>query len=171
MTSSGNSGEFPRVLPQERHAVFLELARARQRSHAAVHECGMVQFKDVFLGKNLATIRVRRPRNAACVRRQAQRSRERRLHGRHHTFFEMLGNFSSATISNGKRSIRLEFRHRHPRHPERRLWVTVFKDDDEAARIWTEEIGIDPTRCTRWAKNQFRSMGETGPAGHARDLL
>jgi alanyl-tRNA synthetase len=56
--------------------------------------------------------------------------------------------------------------------PKDRLWVTVYKEDDEAARIWTEEIGIDPTRCTRMGeKSNFWSMGETGPCGPCSEIF
>ena len=92
---------------------------------------------------------------------------------RHHTFFEMLGNFSFG-----------DYFKREAIHfawnfitgtlgiPKDRLWVTVFKEDDEAARIWTEEIGIDPTRCTRMGeKSNFWSMGETGPCGPCTEIF
>ncbi len=56
--------------------------------------------------------------------------------------------------------------------PKDRLWVTVFQEDDEAVRIWTEEIGIDPTRCTRMGeKSNFWSMGETGPCGPCTEIF
>jgi alanyl-tRNA synthetase len=56
--------------------------------------------------------------------------------------------------------------------PKDRLWVTVFKEDDEAARIWTEEIGIQPARCTRMGeKSNFWSMGETGPCGPCTEIF
>jgi alanyl-tRNA synthetase len=56
--------------------------------------------------------------------------------------------------------------------PKDRLWVTVFKEDDEAARIWTEEMGIDPTRCTRMdEQSNFWSMGETGPCGPCTEIF
>jgi alanyl-tRNA synthetase len=56
--------------------------------------------------------------------------------------------------------------------PKDRLWVTVYQEDDEAERIWTEEIGIDPTRCTRMGeKSNFWSMGETGPCGPCTEIF
>jgi alanyl-tRNA synthetase len=92
---------------------------------------------------------------------------------RHHTFFEMLGNFSFG-----------DYFKREAIHfawnfitgtlgiPKDRLWVTVFRDDDEAERIWTEEIGIDPTRCTRMGeKSNFWQMGETGPCGPCTEIF
>jgi alanyl-tRNA synthetase len=92
---------------------------------------------------------------------------------RHHTFFEMLGNFSFG-----------DYFKREAIHfawnfitgalgiPKDRLWVTVFEEDDEAERIWTEEIGIDPTRCTRLGeKSNFWSMGETGPCGPCSEIF
>jgi alanyl-tRNA synthetase len=92
---------------------------------------------------------------------------------RHHTFFEMLGNFSFG-----------DYFKREAIHfawnfvtgtlgiPKDRLWVTVYEQDDEAQRIWTEEIGIDPTRCTRMGeKSNFWSMGETGPCGPCSEIF
>jgi alanyl-tRNA synthetase len=56
--------------------------------------------------------------------------------------------------------------------PKDRLWVTVYREDDEAARIWSEEIGIDPTRCTRMGEqSNFWSMGETGPCGPCTEIF
>ncbi len=56
--------------------------------------------------------------------------------------------------------------------PRDRLWVTVYKEDDEAERIWIEEIGVDPTRCTRMGeKSNFWSMGETGPCGPCTEIF
>jgi alanyl-tRNA synthetase len=92
---------------------------------------------------------------------------------RHHTFFEMLGNFSFG-----------DYFKREAIHfawnfvtgtlgiPKDRLWVTVYTEDDEAARIWTEEIGIGPSRCTRLGeKSNFWSMGETGPCGPCTEIF
>jgi alanyl-tRNA synthetase len=135
---------------------------------------GMVQFKDVFLGKE-----VREYSRAAtaqrCVRAGGKHNDLENVGytARHHTFFEMLGNFSFG-----------DYFKREAIHfawnfvtgtlgiPKDRLWVTVFKEDDEAARIWTEEIGIDPTRCTRMGeKSNFWSMGETGPCGPCTEIF
>jgi alanyl-tRNA synthetase len=135
---------------------------------------GMVQFKDVFLGKE-----VREYSRAAtaqrCVRAGGKHNDLENVGytARHHTFFEMLGNFSFG-----------DYFKREAIHfawnfvtgtlgiPKDRLWVTVFKEDDEAARIWTEEIGIQPARCTRMGeKSNFWSMGETGPCGPCTEIF
>src|SRR5208337_3489554 len=135
---------------------------------------GMVQFKDVFTGKES------RPYTRATSAQKSLRAGGKHndlenvgYTARHHTFFEMLGNFSFG-----------DYFKREAIHfawnfvtgtlgiPKERLWVTVYKEDDEAARIWTEEIGIDPTRCTRMCeKSNFWSMGETGPCGPCTEIF
>ena len=129
---------------------------------------GMVQFKDVFLGKDVREYS-RAASSQRCVRAGGKHNDLENVGytARHHTFFEMLGNFSFG-----------DYFKREAIHfawnfitgtlgiPKDRLWVTVFREDDEAERVWTEEIGIDPTRCTRMGeKSNFWSMGETGPCG------
>jgi alanyl-tRNA synthetase len=92
---------------------------------------------------------------------------------RHHTFFEMLGNFSFGDYFK-KEAIHFawNFVTGTLGIPKDRLWVTVYKEDDEAARIWTEEMGIDPTRCTRLGEqSNFWSMGETGPCGPCTEIF
>lgn len=135
---------------------------------------GMVQFKDVFVGKD-----VREYSRAAtaqrCVRAGGKHNDLENVGytARHHTFFEMLGNFSFG-----------DYFKREAIHyawnfvtgtlgiPRDRLWVTVFTEDDEAERIWVEEIGIDPTRCTRMGEaSNFWSMGETGPCGPCTEIF
>ena len=135
---------------------------------------GMVQFKDVFLGKDLRDYS-RASTSQRCVRAGGKHNDLENVGytSRHHTFFEMLGNFSFG-----------DYFKREAIHfawnfvtgtlgvPKDRLWVTVYKEDDEAARIWTEEIGIDPTRCTRLGeKSNFWSMGETGPCGPCTEIF
>jgi alanyl-tRNA synthetase len=135
---------------------------------------GMVQFKDVFLGKE-ARDYSRAASSQRCVRAGGKHNDLENVGytARHHTFFEMLGNFSFG-----------DYFKREAIHfawnfvtgtlgiPKDRLWVTVYKEDDEAARIWTEEIGIDPTRCTRMGeKSNFWSMGETGPCGPCTEIF
>src|ERR1039458_8361157 len=135
---------------------------------------GMVQFKDVFLGKETRDY-VRATTSQRCVRAGGKHNDLENVGytGRHHTFFEMLGNFSFG-----------DYFKREAIHfawnfitgtlgiPKDRLWVTVYQEDDEAERIWTEEIGIDPTRCTRMGeKSNFWSMGETGPCGPCTEVF
>src|SRR6266851_5149981 len=135
---------------------------------------GMNQFKDVFLGNE--TRDYVRAATAQKVVRAAGKHNDLENVGftkRHHTFFEMLGNFSFG-----------DYFKREAIHfawnfitgtlgiPKDRLWVTVFQEDDEAQRIWTEEIGIDPTRCTRLdEESNFWSMGETGPCGPCSEIF
>jgi len=135
---------------------------------------GMVQFKDVFLGKE-ARDYSRAATSQRCVRAGGKHNDLENVGytARHHTFFEMLGNFSFG-----------DYFKREAIHfawnfvtgtlgiPKDRLWVTVFRDDDEAERIWTEEIGIDPTRCTRLGEqSNFWQMGETGPCGPCSEIF
>ncbi len=135
---------------------------------------GMVQFKDVFLGKDRRDY-VRAATAQRCVRAGGKHNDLENVGytARHHTFFEMLGNFSFG-----------DYFKREAIHfawnfitgtlgiPKDRLWVTVFTEDDEAERLWTEEIGIDPTRCTRMGeKSNFWAMGDTGPCGPCSEIF
>ena len=135
---------------------------------------GMVQFKDLFLGKEVRDYS--RAATAQRVVRAGGKHNDLENVGytaRHHTFFEMLGNFSFG-----------DYFKREAIHfawnfitgtlgiPKDRLWVTVFTEDDEAERIWVEEIGIDPTRCTRMGEaSNFWSMGDTGPCGPCSEIF
>ena len=135
---------------------------------------GMVQFKDVFLGKD-ARGYSRAASAQRCVRAGGKHNDLENVGytARHHTFFEMLGNFSFG-----------DYFKREAIHfawnfitgtlgiPKERLWTTVYKEDDEAQRIWTEEIRVDPTRCTRMGeKSNFWSMGDTGPCGPCSEIF
>ncbi len=92
---------------------------------------------------------------------------------RHHTFFEMLGNFSFGDYFKHEAiHYAWEFLTRELALPPERLWVTVFEEDDEAARIWLDDIGVDPARFSRiGAKDNFWSMGETGPCGPCSEIF
>ena len=135
---------------------------------------GMVQFKDLFLGKEVRNYS-RAATSQRCVRAGGKHNDLENVGytARHHTFFEMLGNFSFG-----------DYFKREAIHfawnfvtgtlgiPKDRLWVTVFTEDDEAERIWTEEIHVDPTRCTRMGENSnFWAMGETGPCGPCSEIF
>src|SRR5450631_2048112 len=135
---------------------------------------GMVQFKDVFLGKE-ARDYSRAATAQRCVRAGGKHNDLENVGytARHHTFFEMLGNFSFGDYFK-REAIHFAWNYITGTLgiPKDRLWVTVFKEDDEAARIWTEEIGIDPTRCTRLGEaSNFWSMVETGPCGPCSEIF
>ena len=112
---------------------------------------GMVQFKDVFLGKEQRDYR-RATTSQRCVRAGGKHNDLENVGytARHHTVFEMLGNFSFGDYFKSE-AIRFAWEFVTERlglDPER-LWVTVYKDDEEAARIWAEEIRIRPERIGR----------------------
>ena len=135
---------------------------------------GMVQFKDVFLGTD------KRPYKRAttaqrCVRAGGKHNDLENVGytARHHTFFEMLGNFSFGDYFK-REAIQFcwELITEKLGLPAERLWVTVFEEDDEAADIWLEEIGADPKRFSRCGmKDNFWSMGDTGPCGPCSEVF
>jgi len=143
---------------------------------------GMVQFKDVFLGRE------QRPYSRAatsqrCVRAGGKHNDLENVGytARHHTFFEMLGNFSFGDYFKREAiGFAWEFLTGVLALPAERLWVTVYQDDDEAADIWLREIGVDPARFTRigdkpggkqYESDNFWSMGDTGPCGPCSEIF
>jgi alanyl-tRNA synthetase len=135
---------------------------------------GMVQFKDVFLGQERRDY-VRAASSQRCVRAGGKHNDLENVGytARHHTFFEMLGNFSFGDYFK-REAIRFawEFVTQRLQIDPARLWVTVFRDDDEAARIWLDEIGIDATRFARLGeRSNFWAMGETGPCGPCSEIF
>jgi alanyl-tRNA synthetase len=135
---------------------------------------GMVQFKDLFLGKEVRDYS-RAATAQRCVRAGGKHNDLENVGytARHHTFFEMLGNFSFGDYFK-REAIHFawNFITGTLEIPKDRLWVTVYTDDDEAERIWVEEIGIDPTRCTRMGeKSNFWAMGDTGPCGPCSEIF
>jgi alanyl-tRNA synthetase len=135
---------------------------------------GMVQFKDVFLGKETRAI----PRAASsqrCVRAGGKHNDLENVGytARHHTFFEMLGNFSFGDYFK-RDAIRFawDFVTGTLGLPPERLWCTVFEDDDEAASIWLDEIGVSKARFARLgASDNFWAMGDTGPCGPCSEIF
>ena len=135
---------------------------------------GMVQFKDVFLGTEKRAY-TRAASSQRCVRAGGKHNDLENVGytARHHTFFEMLGNFSFGDYFK-REAIQYswEFLTRQLQIPAERLWVTVFEDDAEAADIWLTEIGIDPQRFGRLGeKDNFWSMGDTGPCGPCSEIF
>jgi len=135
---------------------------------------GMVQFKDVFLGKEQRDY-VRAASSQRCVRAGGKHNDLENVGytARHHTFFEMLGNFSFGDYFKREAiGYAWEFLTEVMQIPAERLWVTVFEEDEEAAEIWLNEIGIDPGRFGRiGSKDNFWSMGETGPCGPCTEIF
>jgi alanyl-tRNA synthetase len=135
---------------------------------------GMVQFKDVFLGRETRAI----PRAASaqrCVRAGGKHNDLENVGytARHHTFFEMLGNFSFGDYFK-REAIHYawELVTEVLNLPPERLWCTVFEEDDEAASIWLDEVGVDKKRFARLGvSDNFWAMGETGPCGPCTEIF
>ncbi len=135
---------------------------------------GMVQFKDVFLGQEKRPY-VRAVSSQRCVRAGGKHNDLENVGytARHHTFFEMLGNFSFGDYFK-REGIQFawEFLTGEMKLPTERLWVTVYKDDDEAADIWLKEIKVDPKRFSRLGDaSNFWQMGDTGPCGPCSEIF
>lgn len=134
---------------------------------------GMVQFKDVFLGAEQRDYR-RAVSSQRCVRAGGKHNDLENVGytARHHTFFEMLGNFSFGDYFK-RDAIRFgwAFLTEVLGLPKERLWVTVHISDDEAAAIWVDEIGIDPARLSRLDEDNFWQMGDTGPCGPCTEIF
>ena len=144
---------------------------------------GMVQFKDAFLGREKRNY-VRAVSSQRCVRAGGKHNDLENVGytARHHTFFEMLGNFSFGDYF--KRDA-ITFAWEFLTSPEwmaipaEKLWVTVYADDDEAYQIWNQDVGIPAERMVRigdnkggkYASDNFWSMGDTGPCGPCTEIF
>jgi alanyl-tRNA synthetase len=135
---------------------------------------GMVQFKETFLGQE-ARPYVRATSSQRCVRAGGKHNDLENVGftARHHTFFEMLGNFSFGDYFK-KEAIEFAwtFLTKHLKLPEERLWVTVYKDDEEAADLWLHHVGVSPDRFSRCGEDDnFWSMGDVGPCGPCTEIF
>ena len=187
MTPPTPKGKPPHMSAADVRRAFLEFFQSR--GHAIVASsslvpgndptllftnAGMVQFKDVFLGKDKRDY-VRATSSQRCVRAGGKHNDLENVGytARHHTFFEMLGNFSFGDYFK-RDAIRhaWDFITGTLQLDPNRLWVTVFKDDDEAADIWLKEIGVSPQRFSRMGeKSNFWAMGDTGPCGPCTEIF
>ena len=135
---------------------------------------GMVQFKDVFLG-NEKRAYTKATSSQRCVRAGGKHNDLENVGytARHHTFFEMLGNFSFGEyFKHDAIKYAWEFLVDVLGIPPEKLWVTVFDEDPEAADIWLNEMGVSPDRLSRiGAKDNFWSMGDTGPCGPCSEIF
>jgi len=142
---------------------------------------GMVQFKDVFLGSDKRSY-VRAASVQACLRAGGKHNDLENVGytARHHTFFEMLGNWSFGDYFK-RESLKWgwELLTQVYKLPADKLWATVYIDDDEAYNIWTQEIGLPPERVVRigdnkgakYASDNFWMMADTGPCGPCSEIF
>jgi alanyl-tRNA synthetase len=135
---------------------------------------GMVQFKDVFLGREQRDY-LRAASSQRCVRAGGKHNDLENVGytARHHTFFEMLGNFSFGDYFK-REAIHLawDFLIYSLGLDPARLWCTVYRDDDEAADIWLKDIGVSPQRFARLGEaSNFWAMGDTGPCGPCSEIF
>ncbi len=142
---------------------------------------GMVQFKDVFLGADKRAYR-RATTAQRCVRAGGKHNDLDNVGytARHHTFFEMLGNFSFGDYFK-REAIRYSWELLTKSYglPPEKLWTTVYIDDDEAYDIWTKDIGVPAERCIRigdnkgakYASDNFWQMADTGPCGPCSEIF
>ncbi|MFZ9479319.1 MAG: alanine--tRNA ligase [Steroidobacteraceae bacterium] len=187
MTSSTRPGKPPYMSAADVRRAFLDFFA--ERGHARIASsslvpgndptllftnAGMVQFKDVFLGKDKRDY-ARAVTSQRCVRAGGKHNDLENVGytARHHTFFEMLGNFSFGDYFK-RDAIRFawDFVTGTLKLDPARLWVTVYKDDQEAADIWIKEIGVSPQRFSRMGeKSNFWAMGDTGPCGPCTEIF
>src|SRR5690349_11141593 len=142
---------------------------------------GMVQFKDVFLGEDKRPY-VRAASVQACLRAGGKHNDLENVGytARHHTFFEMLGNWSFGDyFKRESLTWGWELLTQVYKLPAERLWATVYIDDDEAYDIWTKDIGLPPERVVRigdnkgakYASDNFWMMADTGPCGPCSEIF
>ena len=143
---------------------------------------GMVQFKDVFLGQEKRPY-VRATTSQRCVRAGGKHNDLENVGytARHHTFFEMLGNFSFGDYFK-RDAIRFAWQLLTEVYklPADKLWTTVYHEDNEAYEIWTKEIGVPAERCVRigdkpgapkYQSDNFWQMADTGPCGPCSEIF
>lgn len=138
------------------------------------NNAGMVPFKDVFLGREHRDYR-RAVSAQTCIRAGGKHNDLENVGytARHHTFFEMLGNFSFGDYFK-REAIQFawDFLTKTLKLPPEKLWITVFHEDQEAADIWLKEMGVSPERFSRCGEaDNFWSMGDTGPCGPCSEIF
>ncbi len=135
---------------------------------------GMVQFKDLFTGDEVRDYK-RATTSQRCVRAGGKHNDLDNVGytARHHTFFEMLGNFSFGDyFKEDAIAYAWQFLTDELGLPAEKLWITVFEEDDEAEAIWVNKIGVPKERVIRiGAKDNFWMMGDTGPCGPCSEIF
>jgi alanyl-tRNA synthetase len=182
-TSADIRKAFLDYFAQHQHEVVASSSLVPQNDPTLLFtNAGMVQFKDVFLGHEKRQYS-RAASSQRCVRAGGKHNDLENVGytARHHTFFEMLGNFSFGDyFKRDAIHYAWQFLTETIGLPAEKLWVTVYQEDDEAAEIWLKEIGIDQARFTRigdkpggkrYESDNFWSMGDTGPCGPCSEIF
>ena len=175
MTSKALRQEFLEYFRDKQHEVVASSPLVPGNDPTLLFtNAGMVQFKDVFLGTDKRSYD-RAVTSQRCVRAGGKHNDLENVGytARHHTFFEMLGNFSFGDyFKRDAIKFAWEFLTVNLSIDPSRLWVTVYETDDEAAEIWLKEIGVDPERFSRMGKkDNYWSMGDTGPCGPCSEIF
>ena len=175
MDSSQIRAEFLEFFEKKNHTVVDSASLVPENDPTLLFtNAGMVQFKEAFAGKESRGYR----RAVSCQRCLRAGGKHNDLENvgytaRHHTFFEMLGNFSFGDYFKEEAILYAwEFLTKVLLLPPERLWVTVHESDDEAERIWTELVGFDSKRISRLGdEDNFWTMGDTGPCGPSSEIF
>jgi alanyl-tRNA synthetase len=175
MTGNDIRSAFLRFFEQHNHRVVKSASLVPKDDPTLLFtNAGMVQFKDVFLGREKREY-ARATSSQKCVRAGGKHNDLENVGhtARHHTFFEMLGNFSFGDyFKAGAIAMAWEFLTQNLGLPVDKLWITIYRDDDEAFDIWHRQIGIAADRIVRLGeKDNFWAMGDTGPCGPCSEIL
>lgn len=174
MTSQGLREAFLDFFEQQQHRRYPSSSLIPQDDPSLLFtNAGMVQFKHCFLGNSFIAPRI--TTSQRCVRAGGKHNDLDQVGytARHHTFFEMLGNFSFGDYFK-REAIQFAwcFLTQVLHLPPEKLWVTVYEQDAEAEAIWLNELKIDATRFSRCgAASNFWSMGDTGPCGPCTEIF
>ncbi len=175
MTSNDIRQKFLDYFKSHGHAVVASSPLVPQNDPTLLFtNAGMVQFKDVFLGVEKKNY-TRATSSQKCIRAGGKHNDLENVGytARHHTFFEMLGNFSFGDYFK-EDAIKLawNFLTQELKLPIEKLSITVFQDDDEAEAIWLKQKGVDKSKIKRCGeKDNFWSMGDTGPCGPCTEIF
>ncbi len=175
MTGSEIRGKFLKYFEERGHAVIASSGLVPKEDPTLLFtNSGMVQFKNLFLGTEERGY-TRAASSQKCVRAGGKHNDLENVGftARHHTFFEMLGNFSFGDYFKDEAiAWGWEFLTEVMGLPEEKLIITIYKDDDEAFEIWNKKMGIPAERIVRLGeKDNFWMMGETGPCGPCSEIL
>jgi alanyl-tRNA synthetase len=175
ITGSEIREKFLRYFEERDHAVVSSSALIPKEDPSLLFtNAGMVQFKNLFLGQEERGYK-RAATSQKCVRAGGKHNDLENVGvtARHHTFFEMLGNFSFGDyFKEGAAEFGWEFLTEVMGIPKEKLLVTIYKDDDEAFEVWNQKIGVPAERIFRLGeKDNFWMMGETGPCGPCSEII